>query len=117
MTCVMSTRSRPRAATSVATSVLTFPGAKTLERSLARRLRHVAVQRDGRHVVTGQALGEPVGAALRPDKDERETALGFELLDQTLDLVLGRHRLETMLDVGLDSCRECPRTRSATDSS
>ena len=48
MTWLMSSRSRPRAATSVATSVVALAGAEALERLLARGLRHVAVHRDGR---------------------------------------------------------------------
>ena len=47
-------------------------GAEALERPLAARLRHVAVHRRGGNVALREPPREPIGAALRPDEDERE---------------------------------------------
>ena len=46
----------------------------------------------------GELLGEPVGAALGADEDEREPAVGLEQLDQPVELVLGRDRDERVVD-------------------
>ena len=48
------------------------------------------MQREGRHVAAMKLLRETVGAALRPDEDQGETALVRELVDQPVELVLGR---------------------------
>ena len=97
ITCVMSSRSSPRAATSVATRVETDAGLEPLQRPLALGLAHVAVHGDGAHVVARELLHQPVGAALRADEDEREAALLLQQAGQRLDLVLGRDRDEAVL--------------------
>ena len=68
---------------------------------LAPALRHVAVHRDGADAVPVEPLDEPVGAALRPDEDERRTLLGLQEPRERLDLVLVRDRDEAVLDLGL----------------
>ena len=83
MTCVMSSTSSPRAATSVATSVVHLAGVEPLQCALALRLALVAVDGDRVDVVARKLLDEPVGAGLRADEDEREAALVLvEQLDQ-----------------------------------
>src|SRR6266540_861498 len=68
--------------------------AEALERTLALRLRHVAVHRHDAQAAPGELLSEPVGAALRPYEDEREAVLDVEQLDEAVDLVVGRDRNE-----------------------
>ena len=101
ITCVMLSRSSPRAATSVATSVVTLAAAEPLERALARSLRHVAVQRAGVNVRALELLDEALRAALRADEDEREIAVALELLHERVDLRGGRDRDELVLDLAL----------------
>jgi hypothetical protein len=43
------------------------------------------VHRDGVDAVMAETLDEPVGAALGPHEDEREVALGPELVDERLE--------------------------------
>ena len=69
------------------------------ERPVPGGLRQVPVQRDGRDVVLGQSLHEPVCASLRSHEDERESALRLELFDQPLELVACGDCGEPMLDV------------------
>ena len=77
-------------------------GAEPRERPLALALRHVAVQRERpARRARWSFCGEPVGAALRPDEDEREPALGLELLDQPVELAVGGDRDEGVLDLAL----------------
>ena len=98
MTWAIASRSSPRAATSVATSVVDPARAELLERALALRLRHVAVHGDDVDVAPRELLREPVGPALRADEDEREPRLGLEQLDEAVDLVVGGDRDEVVLD-------------------
>ena len=86
----MSSRSSPRAATSVATSVETLPLSNCGERALARVLRHVAVHRDRPDVLPAELLHELVGSALRPHEDEREPVRRADVLDERLDLAVLR---------------------------
>jgi hypothetical protein len=58
------------------------------------------VEGGGSDVLTAESTREPIGAALRPDEDQRELALGLQLLDKPSKLVLVRHGDETMLDLG-----------------
>ncbi len=54
----------------------------------------------GAHVVRARELaGELVGAVLRADEDECEPALAPELFGKPLELVVGRHGDEFVLDV------------------
>ena len=86
----MSSTSRPRAATSVATSVCTLPASKCSSALLALRLALVAVDRDRVDLVAAQLLDETVGAGLRAHEDERETRSScLQQLDERLDLVVG----------------------------
>ena len=102
----MSSTSRPRAATSVATSVFTLPRVEPLERALALRLALVAVNRDRVDVVAAQLLDEPVGAGLRAHEDEREPALLLvQQVDERRHLRLGRHRDEAVVDLAAAALR------------
>ena len=83
----------------MATSVVTAAGAEPGERPFPLALRHVAVQREGRHVAAMKLLRETVGAALRPDEDQGEPALVLQLGDQPVELVLGRDGDEGVLDL------------------
>ena len=97
----MSVRSRPRAATSVATSVLTVPARNRASARSRWPCDMSPCSASGRHVAAMELLREPVGAALRPDEDEREAALALELLDQPVELAVGRDRDEGVLDLAL----------------
>ena len=93
MTCVMSSMSRPRAATSVATSVSTRPAPKRAERLLALRLGLVAVHRQRLEVMRPEPLDQAVGTALSADEHERQAPLLVaQLPDQRVQLRLGLTR-------------------------
>ena len=96
ITWVMSARSSPRAATSVAMSVFTLP-AGSAERPLARTLGHVSVQRDRGNVSVDELRRQTVGPALRPDEHECEPAFVLELGDQRVDLPVLRDGDEPVL--------------------
>ena len=75
-------------------------GLELSERALALVLREVAVHRDRPDVVLALELArELVGAVLRPHEDEREAAVGAELLDEALELVLGGDGDEGVVDL------------------
>ncbi len=73
-------------------------GVEARERLLTLGLRAIAVDRQGVHAVTGQALHEPVGAALGAHEDERATAVASaELGHERVQLRLVGHRQEAVL--------------------
>ena len=58
------------------------------------------MHRDRADVVLALELArELVGAVLRPHEHEREAAVGAEVLDQALELVLGRDGDERVVDL------------------
>ena len=95
----MSSTSSPRAATSVATSVLHLAGVEACECALALGLTLVAVNRNRVDVVAVQLLDEPVGACLRPHEHEHEPALLIQQIDERRDLGVRRHGNEAMVDI------------------
>ncbi len=63
------------------------------------------MHRDRVHVLLGEPLDEPVGAALGPDEDERQPALRVaQLVDERGDLGLVRDAVEAVVD-GADPLR------------
>ena len=98
MTFVISTRSRPRAASSVATSTGTWPERNRSRVRSAAALRHVAVHRRCRDISLREPSCEPVGATLRPHEHEREPVGSLEMVDEHVELVGGRHRDESVVD-------------------
>ena len=106
MTCVISSTSRPRAATSVAISVETRPDSNCdSERSRAFWDMFPCMHRGAHVVVAHELAGELVGAVLGADEDEREPALAPELLDQPVELVVGGHGNELVPDVAARQSR------------
>ena len=77
-------------------------GVEPGERPFALALALVAVHRQGLEPVAAEPLGEPVGAALGADEDQRAAALGApQLRDQVVELgALGVDVEEAVLDVG-----------------
>ncbi len=75
-----------------------MPGLEPGERAFALVLGQVSVHRHCGNVLAGELADELVGAVLRADEDEREPALGVEVLDEAVELPLGGHRHERVLD-------------------
>ena len=94
----MASMSRPRAATSVATSVSAWPRAKRSSERVALRLRHVAVQRRDADAAVLEARGQAARAALGAHEHERELALVAEHVDEAVELLLVPRRQEAVLD-------------------
>ena len=92
----------PRAATSVATSVLTLPepnAASARSRWFWDLLPCIATARTP---CAAEALDEPVGAALGAHEDERELGV-VELLDQRVDAAVAVDGAEAVLDLAARS--------------
>jgi len=81
----------PRAARSVATSTRSLPRLKSASARVALRLRAIAVDPLGRHVVLLEREREPVGPRLRAgERDRAVDAVVFEQLDEQIGLALLR---------------------------
>ena len=101
MTCVMSSRSRPRAATSVATSVVTLPLSK---RRAPARARSATCRRASRpRRLRAAAASARAGRRRASSARRRARARGrvLEHVDQPLDLAVGGDRDELVLDLAV----------------
>ncbi len=79
MTWLMRCTSKPRAATSVATTILILPTAQIIENAFALLLSDVAVQSHRAMTVMIEVFGQGFSAALGLDEDNDAIGLfGFE---------------------------------------
>jgi hypothetical protein len=71
-------------------------GGEAVERALTRVLRQVAVDRGRLHAERSQLLGQPIGAVLGPDEEQRPARAGSDL-GRDGDLLVGADREDVVV--------------------